>query len=42
MFVILELAMTKGFADFITWKPEIHQLDQIVFDEYYNILDRTL
>ncbi|KFZ23511.1 hypothetical protein V502_02012 [Pseudogymnoascus sp. VKM F-4520 (FW-2644)] len=39
VFVTPELAMTKGFADFITWKQEMHQLDRIVFDECHTILD---
>jgi superfamily II DNA helicase RecQ len=41
VFVTPESAMTKGFADFITRKQEMHQLDRIVFDEGHTILDGT-
>ena len=41
VFVTPESAITKGFVDFITRKQEIYQLDRIVFDKGYTILDRT-
>jgi superfamily II DNA helicase RecQ len=41
VFVTPESAMTKGFADFITRKQEMHQLDRIVFDECHTISDGT-
>lgn len=41
VFVTPESAMAKGFADFITRKQEMHQLDRIVFDECHTILDGT-
>ena len=41
VFVTPESAMTKGFADFITRKQEMHQLDRIVFDECNTISDGT-
>jgi hypothetical protein len=41
VFMTPELAITKGFTDFITWKQEIYQLDYIIFDKGYIILDRT-
>jgi superfamily II DNA helicase RecQ len=41
VFVTPESAMTKGFADYITRKQEMHQLDRIVFDECHTILDGT-
>ena len=39
--VILESAVTKAFARFINEKRTIRQLDRIVIDECYVVLDST-
>ena len=41
MLVTLESAVTKGFGEFVNWLRGRQQLDRIVVDEYYTVLDST-
>ena len=42
VFVTLELAITKAFAELMNRLQEMNQLDQIVVDECYTVLDGSL